>query len=209
MTYVYCFFFSPRLLQDRPIKFICRGKIKVKGLERKQMTYYVEPLEEGEESVTVYLPSDGIDSGDGMSYASSTQMGRLNSDSFSDNGNDFYMQKGRSLSLATNASFSLITSPLVTSEQNAIRRSSLVQAQKKSSITSDTSTTRMITVPIIEERTETPSEPSTTSISTGTRRNQVSPYNSDIAIQKVDAPASFNKTVKTKHGHSKKKCTIS
>ena len=165
----------------------------MKGLERRKMTYYVEPLAPGEESITEYLPVENTESADELSDLNLSGQ-RL----------DLTMgSKVRSPSLSTNASFSLIESPTTNDPQPLKRRN---YSQKKISVDSTSSSSHAISVPIIEESSTPTAGLSFSSLgSSNTRRNQVSPYCDDNTLPE----GSFEGDSKRHRKSSGKKCTIS
>lgn len=49
-----------RKIKNKPLKFQCRGKIEIKGLPDKQLTYFVEPLQPGEEPKIIVPPESEL-----------------------------------------------------------------------------------------------------------------------------------------------------
>ena len=43
-------------MQEKPLKFINRGLISIKGLDQPRRTFFVEPLARGEKSMTILMP---------------------------------------------------------------------------------------------------------------------------------------------------------
>ena len=171
----------------------------MKGLERRKMTYFVDPLQPGEESITEYLAVENVESADELSNS-----GRNTGSTTS------LLNKGRSPSISTNASFSLIAEPSLSGEGHSLKRRNY---SKKISIESNSSTSHGITVPIIEESSS--SLTSTNPSSTNIRRNQVSPAD---AYTNPPTDGSFAAIVGHEDGlndkrkrkqNSRKKCTIS
>ena len=156
----------------------------MKGLERRKMTYYVEPLAPGEESITEYLPVENTESAD-----------ELSNSNFSGQRMDSTGSKVRSPSLSTNASFSLIESPTSNDAQPLRRR---IHSQKKISVDSTSSSSHAITVPIIEESSTPTAGLSSSSVgSPSTRTNQVFPEGGTFEGDS------------RRHRRSRNKCTIS
>ena len=193
------------------MRFICRGKIRVKGLEKRKLTYFVEPLAEGEEAITEYYTMEGTDSADELNYGQSgtlsTGMRRLESTTG--------MRYGRSPSISTNASFSVLESPM-NSEGHSLHRVS--HAQKKISIDSNASIAHALTIPIIEEPgvTSRPTALSSNGNGNSTRRIQVSPLYNEPEVMPDSSFVGTSSTIINrdtstrgkKHKRSGKKCTI-
>ena len=60
ITFIDCNILLYRKITNKPLKFRCRGKIEIKGLPDKQLTYFVEPLQPGEEPKIIMPPESEL-----------------------------------------------------------------------------------------------------------------------------------------------------
>ena len=199
------------LMKGKEFKYLCRGEIRVKGLEKKKLTYFVETLLPGEEPNTEFLPLNEEESTTDLSSDHSLPRKRSSSAA------SFHL-RGRSASVQTNHSFSIIGD---SSKFLSTPTSEYIQTHKVS-VVSNTSSE-----PIIEETLKTtsivdqPPPHSSTSITSSSsiplstsKRNQVSPIG--VELEKphetsfVNGTTSNSSVHKTNHKtkHRSKKCVI-
>ena len=198
------------LMKGKEFKYVCRGEITVKGLEKKKLTYFVETLLPGEEPKTEFIPLNEEESTTDLSSDHSLTQRRTSSASFN--------IRGRSPSVLTNHSFSIIGD---STKFLSTPTSEYIQTHKVS-VVSNTSSEQ-----IVEETLQTtstvvqPPPPSSTSITSSSsippstsKRNQVSPI--CVELEKphetsfVNGTTSNSSVHKTNHKtkHRSKKCVI-